>query len=119
VSDDALQWLYLNCFAFVYPSLFEGFGLPVLEAMSCGAAVITSTTTSLPEIAGMAGELVDPTQEEEITGAMRRLASNEVDRGALKLKRQSLEQAARFSWRQTAVRGDIYRQVMGEGRVEP
>ena len=66
-SAIALWKLYQNCFAFMYPSLFEGFGLPVLEAMSCGAAVITSTTTSLPEIGGTAGVLVDPTQEESIT----------------------------------------------------
>src|SRR5215216_272052 len=58
VDDTALQWLYQNCFAFVYPSYFEGFGLPVLEAMSLGAAVITSNITSIPEIIGQAGILV-------------------------------------------------------------
>jgi glycosyltransferase involved in cell wall biosynthesis len=113
VSDDTLQWLYQKCFAFVYPSLFEGFGLPVLEAMSCGAAVITSTTTSLPEIVGSAGVLVDPWQEEAITGAMRKLSIGEIDREML--KQQGLEQSARFSWRQTAERiHGVYREVMGE-----
>jgi len=118
VSDDTLQWLYQNCFAFVYPSLFEGFGLPVLEAMSCGAAVITSTTTSLPEIVGSAGVLVDPLREEAITGAMRQLSIGEIDREML--KRQGLEQSARFSWRQTAEQArDVYRQVIGESRKGP
>ena len=118
VSDDTLQWLYQNCFAFVYPSLFEGFGLPVLEAMSCGAAVITSTTTSLPEIVGSAGVLVDPRREEAISGAMRQLSIGEIDREML--KRQGLEQSARFSWRQTAEQArDVYRQVIGESRKGP
>ena len=117
VSDETLQWLYQNCFAFVYPSLFEGFGLPVLEAMSCGAAVITSTTTSLPEI-GSAAVLVDPRGEEAITGAMRKLSIGEIDREML--KQQGLEQSARFSWRQTAERiRDVYREVMGESREGP
>lgn len=113
VSDDNLQWLYENCFAFVYPSLFEGFGLPVLEAMSCGAAVITSTTTSLPEIVGTAGVLVDPLQEEGITDAMRRLSGGELQRETL--RRRGLEQATRFSWARAAEQVlDVYRQVMDE-----
>ena len=113
VSDETLQWLYQNCFAFVYPSLFEGFGLPVLEAMSCGAAVITSTTTSLPEIVESAGVLVDPRREEAITGAMRQLSIGEIDREML--KQQGLEQSARFSWRQTAEQTrDVYHEVIGE-----
>ena len=119
VSDDTLQWLYQNCFAFVYSSLFEGFGLPVLEAMSCGAAVITSTTTSLPEIVGSAGVLVDPRREEAITGAMRQLSIGEIDREML--KQQGLEQSGRFSWRQTAEQTrDVYHEVIGEkqGRAE-
>ena len=60
IDDPTLQWLYQNCFAFVYPSLFEGFGLPVLEAMSLGAAVLTSNFSSLPEIVGEAAILIDP-----------------------------------------------------------
>ena len=54
VADRELEWLYRNCFGFVYPSLFEGFGMPVLEAMALGAPVICSRTTSLPEVAGEA-----------------------------------------------------------------
>ena len=115
VSDDTLQWLYQKCFAFVYPSLFEGFGLPVLEAMSCGAAVITSTTTSLPEIVGSAGVMVDPRREEAITGAMRQLSIGEIDRETL--QRQGRQQSARFSWRQTAEQTrDVYREVIGDSR---
>ncbi|WP_300157602.1 glycosyltransferase family 1 protein, partial [Solidesulfovibrio sp.] len=60
VSDAELAWLYASCHAFLYPSLFEGFGLPVLEAMSLGAAVVCSDATSLPEVAGDAAVLVDP-----------------------------------------------------------
>jgi len=100
VSDQALQWLYQNCFAFVYPSFFEGFGLPVLEAMSLGAAVITSNTTSIPEIAGDAGILVDPILDEQITSAMNELTENEDRRTALKLA--ALRRAELFSWEQAA-----------------
>lgn len=100
VDDEALQWLYQNCFAFIYPSLFEGFGLPVLEAMSLGAAVIASKTTSLPEIVGSAGLLVDPLREEEIFQAMLRLSTGEIDRE--KLKEQALRRAEAFSWKRAA-----------------
>jgi glycosyltransferase involved in cell wall biosynthesis len=115
VSDDALQWLYENCFVFVYPSLFEGFGLPVLEAMTCGAPVITSTTTSLPEIVGTAGVLVDPLQEDAITAAMRTLSADEGQRQTL--RRHGLEQAASFSWRRTAEQvRDVYQELGAAGR---
>ena len=73
VNDLQLQWLYRHCFAFIYPSLFEGFGLPVLEAMSLGAPVISSDRTSLPEICGDAALLVDPEKVEAISEAMNRL----------------------------------------------
>src|SRR5262249_34590126 len=100
VDDTVLQWLYQNCFAFVYPSLFEGFGLPVLEAMSLGAPVITANTTSLPEIVGSAGMLVDPFQEEELFSAMLRLSQGEIQREAL--QDGAREKAKEFSWERTA-----------------
>jgi glycosyltransferase involved in cell wall biosynthesis len=96
VSDEQLVWLYRNCFAFLYPSLFEGFGLPVLEALSLGAAVITSNTTSLPEVAGDAAWYVDPLQEEEIVQAMAGLASDGPRRN--RLKELGPLQARKFSW---------------------
>ncbi|MBI4639078.1 MAG: glycosyltransferase family 4 protein [Candidatus Tectomicrobia bacterium] len=100
VDDRALQWLYQNCFGFVYPSLFEGFGLPVLEAMSLGAPVIASNTTSLPEIVGLSGLLVNPLQEDDIFEAMRKVSRGEVDREVLKDK--ALEGARSFSWEHAA-----------------
>lgn len=101
VDDLTLQWLYQNCFAFIYPTLFEGFGLPVLEAMNLGAAVITSNKTSIPEIVGQAGILVDPLDDIQITKAMDDLLENEHCRA--ELKQAALQQSAQFSWKQTAL----------------
>jgi len=100
VSDFELQWLYENCFAFVYPSLFEGFGLPVLESMNLGAAVIASKTSSLPEIVGSAGILVNPRDAEEIATAMRRLMAEVGYRDALRALAPS--RARLFSWQSAA-----------------
>jgi glycosyltransferase involved in cell wall biosynthesis len=108
VDDITLQWLYQNCFAFVYPSFFEGFGLPVLEAMSLGAAVITSNTTSIPEIVGEAGILVDPAQEDQIASAMDELTRDEKRLTALRLAAKG--RAALFSWERAAKQTlDLYR----------
>jgi glycosyltransferase involved in cell wall biosynthesis len=110
VEDTELQWLYQNCFAFVYPSLSEGFGLPVLEAMTLGAPVITSNRTSLPEVVGTAGLMVEPIDENAIFEAMRDLATGHVDREHL--RQQAMQQAREFSWDSTARRVlDIYEQV--------
>lgn len=100
VDDMTLQWLYHQCFAFVYPSRFEGFGLPVLEAMSLGAAVITSNTTSIPEIAGEAGILVDPTQDGQIANAMNELAGDE--KRLTELRSAAIQRAALFGWERAA-----------------
>jgi len=110
VDDTELQWLYQNCYAFLFPSLFEGFGMPVLEAMTLGAAVIVSDRSSLPEIVGAAGLLVDPLQEEVLAGAMHSLLTGTAKRNTL--RQQALTQAREFSW-QTAARQvhDLYRQV--------
>jgi glycosyltransferase involved in cell wall biosynthesis len=100
IDDPTLQWLYQNCFAFVYPSLFEGFGLPVLEAMSLGAPIISSEVTSIPEIVGPAGILVNPLSEKAIYDAMSKLAKY----GELRmdLKRAAIRQASQFSWKSAA-----------------
>ena len=100
VSESELEWLYRHCFGFLYPSLFEGFGMPVLEALSLGAPVICSNTTSLPEVAGDAGLLVDPLDTEAIAAAMLRLVSGEIARETLRAA--GLRQAARFSWKASA-----------------
>lgn len=100
VDDTALQWLYQNCFAFIYPSLFEGFGMPVLEAMSLGAAVITSNTTSIPEIVGDAGILVNPRVDEQIANAMDELAGDENRLIALRLA--AAQRATLFGWERAA-----------------
>jgi glycosyltransferase involved in cell wall biosynthesis len=117
VDDYSLQWLYQNCFAFLYPSLFEGFGLPVVEAMTLGAPVICSDTTSLPEILGNAGLLVDPRDVDEIFRAMLKLAIGEVHRQTL--KQHSLRQARRFSWTRTARSVlDLYEEVVTQPRSQ-
>ena len=99
-DDNELQWLYQNCFAFLYPSLFEGFGLPVLEAMTLGAPVIVSNRSSLPEIVSSAGLLVDPFQEESIVNAMHQLVTGQANREML--RQQSLTRAREFSWHSAA-----------------
>jgi len=100
VSDTDIPWLYQNCFAFVFPSLFEGFGLPLLEAMALGAPVISSNNSCIPEITGEAALLVDAYREEEITEAMRLLASGEIKREIL--RDRGFRRARNFSWEKTA-----------------
>lgn len=100
VPDAELAGLYSGATAFVYPSLIEGFGLPVLEAMRCGTPVLTSTMSSLPEVVGDAALLVDPRDAEEVAHGMERLAHD--DHVRLGLRRRGLERASQFSWRRTA-----------------
>lgn len=102
VTDEELVDLYRAAAALVYPSLAEGFGLPVLEAMTCGTPVITSNVSSMPEVAGNAGLLVDPADTAAIAAAMRLLLTDpEVSE---RLKRDGRAQAARFSWKASAER---------------
>lgn len=96
VDNNDLQWLYQNCFCFLYPSLFEGFGLPVLEAMHYGSPVITSSTSSIPEIAGDACILINPTNENELFEAMATISVNEECR--TNLRESGRKQANLFSW---------------------
>lgn len=111
IENETLRWLYQNCFAFIYPSLFEGFGMPVLEAMSLAAPVIASRVSSIPEIVGDAGILIDPSQEGEISRAMGNLVRNPGLRQTLKEKAK--HQAARFSWKSSARKVlDLYQDVI-------
>lgn len=100
VTDDELIWLYRNCFANLYPSLFEGFGLPVLEGMQFGAPTLTTNSTSIPEVAGKAAVLLDPEDTEGWAQAMLRLAENTYERDQLSLAAR--EQAKRFDWKLSA-----------------
>ncbi len=112
VLDDDLPALIAAATAFVFPSLYEGFGLPPLEAMACGTPVLCSDRSSLPEVVGDAALLFDPTDEEAIRAAMRRLLRDAALREAL--RRKGLEQAARFSWRRTAEETlRLYRRLAG------
>lgn len=113
LPDDDLPALYSGAAAFVFPSLYEGFGLPVLEAMACGAPVITSSVSSLPEVAGDAALLVDPQNSAAIAIAIRRVLE---ERGlAASLSARGLARAARFTWA-TAARETfaIYDQLLGD-----
>ncbi|MBA2501339.1 MAG: glycosyltransferase family 4 protein [Pyrinomonadaceae bacterium] len=100
VPEEDLPALYSGALCFVYPSYFEGFGLPPLEAMACGAAVITGNRTSLPEVVGDAALTVNPFDEEELAAAIGKLIDDENLRALL--QRKGVERAAQFSWRQTA-----------------
>ncbi len=100
--DEDLADLYRGAEGFVFPSLYEGFGLPPLEAMACGVPVLTSNVCALPEVVGDAAVLVDPTDVEGIAEGIRRLTED----GALRdtLRRKGLERARQFSWDKTARR---------------
>jgi alpha-1,3-rhamnosyl/mannosyltransferase len=102
VSDAALAELYRRCAVFCYPSLGEGFGLPVLEAMAAGAPVVISNHSSLPEVGGNAAEYVDPHDVASIEGGLRRVLSDEAHRA--QLAHEGLERAREFSWARFAQR---------------
>ncbi len=100
IPDSDLSAIYSGAIAFVYPSLYEGFGLPPLEAMQCGIPVITSNTSSLPEVVGNAGITIDPKQSDELCQAMLDVVNNSKLRAEMSLR--SLEQASKFSWKKCA-----------------
>ena len=99
VPDEDLAALLTGAAVFVYPSLYEGFGLPVLEAMQCGAPVVTSNTSSLPEVVGDAAVCVDPTDEDALAQALTNVLEN--SELAAELRRRGLERAKAFTWRRT------------------
>ena len=100
VPEEDLLLLYNACGAFVYPSLYEGFGLPVIEAMACGTPVACSNVTSLPEVAGDAALYFDPCSVGEMAEAIARLAGDAELQG--ELSQAGLRRAASFSWRKAA-----------------
>lgn len=100
VPAEDLPLMYNAAEIFVYPSLYEGFGLPVLEAMACGTPVITSNVSSLPEIAGDAAHLVDPYSVAEIATALVRVSQDAAYRA--ELSERGLAQARLYSWERTA-----------------
>jgi glycosyltransferase involved in cell wall biosynthesis len=113
VPDEQLAALYHGCELFCYPSLYEGFGLPVLEAMRAGAPVITSNVSSLPEVAGDAAVLVDPLSVDAIEAALARLLADPDERGRLRAAGRA--RAALFSWERTAIElRDVLRRL-GDG----
>lgn len=100
VTDEDLPKLYRAATAFVYPSLFEGFGLPPVEAMACGTPVITSNVSSLPEIVGQAALLIDPCDEQALMAALQRITSDQPL--CTRLREQGIVQAGKFTWRAAA-----------------
>jgi glycosyltransferase involved in cell wall biosynthesis len=100
VPEADLPTLYSGALCFVYPSYFEGFGLPPLEAMKCGAPVIVGNKTSLPEVVGDAGLLVDPFEVDEIASAIQKVITDSDLRAHLRAK--GLERASLFDWQETA-----------------
>jgi glycosyltransferase involved in cell wall biosynthesis len=110
VSEGDLPALYSGAHCFAYPSYFEGFGLPPLEAMSCGVPVLTGNLTSLPEVVGDAGLAADPFD----TGALARALASLIDDDALRaeLRARGLQRARAFDWRNTArMTLQVYRRV--------
>ncbi|MBR4191717.1 MAG: glycosyltransferase, partial [Prevotella sp.] len=100
IENQDLPYIYNNAFAFLYPALRESFGIPLLEAMACGTPVITSNTSSMPEIGGPNAILINPENPDEITDMMIKL---ETDNDFYSRQEEiGLHQAAMFSWRQTA-----------------
>jgi glycosyltransferase involved in cell wall biosynthesis len=116
VSDTDLLHLYNACDLFVFPSLYEGFGLPVLEAMACGRAVACSRSTAMPEVADGAGILFDPDSRSEMVRAMADLLCDAELRG--RMERLGLQRASRFSWHDTAQKTlDVYHEVAQRKRA--
>jgi glycosyltransferase involved in cell wall biosynthesis len=113
IPDEDLAAIYSGAVAFVYPSLYEGFGLPPLEAMACGTAVITSNTTALPEVVGEAGLMVDPRDEQALCQAMLEVLGDEALRE--ELSRRGIERAAQFTWAKCAEANvGVYKAALAE-----
>jgi glycosyltransferase involved in cell wall biosynthesis len=117
VPDDDLPTLYRNATVFVYPSLYEGFGLPPLEAMACGTPVITSNVSSIPEVVGDAGILIDPYNTTEIARAIASVLNNEELRESLRTS--GLVRSRLFNWDKTARETlKLYQEVIEESKAK-
>ena len=113
VPDKDLPALYSAADVFVFPSLYEGFGLPILEAMACGTPVVCSNSTSLPEVANDAALLIEPHDVDGMAGAMQRVLRDADLR--VMLRKSGLKRAQDFSWERAAQETvAVYRQVMNE-----
>ncbi|MNZ53886.1 D-inositol 3-phosphate glycosyltransferase [compost metagenome] len=116
VSDSQLSTLYANAIFLAMPSVYEGFGLPLVEAMSCGVPVLTSNTSSLPEVAGKAGLLVDPLSEQAIANGLTTLLGDPQARQALALQAETT--ARRFSWKTAAEQAiAVFEEALHERRT--
>jgi len=112
IDDEDLPAVYGGALCFVFPSLYEGFGLPILEAMGCGTPVITSNVAAIPEVAGDAALLIDPQDVEGIAAAMSVLVHNDTIRE--RLRQKGFIQAQQFSWATTAQKTlALYRSLGG------
>ncbi|MFH1486109.1 MAG: glycosyltransferase family 1 protein, partial [Chloroflexota bacterium] len=112
-SVDELLMLYNAASLFVFPSLYEGFGMPPMEAMACGTPVISSNASCLPEVLGDAAIYLDPLDVEGWASAIERVSGDEMERDDL--RRRGLERAAAFSWAKTAEQTlSFYRQVVAQ-----
>ena len=113
LDDQDLRALYVSCTVFVYPSIYEGFGLPPLEAMACGAPVIASNLPIFQETLGSAAQLVEPDDVDAIARSLVEILEDEGRR--LALSHRGRERAAKFSWEQTAqLTLEVYQKVVGE-----
>ena len=101
VPDSELAQLYAKAVAFICPSKYEGFGIPSLEAMSCGCPAVLSKSSSLPEVGGSAAKYFDPEDSEGLRSSIETLLGNETMR--MKMKKEGLAQAAKFSWKNTTM----------------
>ncbi|MCB1771577.1 MAG: glycosyltransferase family 4 protein, partial [Candidatus Competibacteraceae bacterium] len=115
VPQDDLPALYAGAHAFAYPSLYEGFGLPLLEAMASGIPALSSHRSSLPQVAGDAALLINPEDIDDLTAGLEHLLSDELWRAAARPR--GLEQARRFSWERCVEETiAVYRRLLEEPR---
>jgi len=116
LSRPDLATVMAGATALIYPSIYEGFGLPPLEAMACGVPVICANNSSLPEVVGNAGLLVDPHDESSLAQMMQQLADDDVLRSSL--AERAMERAAQFTWARCAEQTiDVYRSLAGTGKA--